>query len=338
MKITYFQTVLCAILSLGSLVSHLSLLLLLLLLFSPYYLKTTELSLPDHIGPSFSLLLSISALDLVTFLLGTPYISYYNVVLQDWLFGKALCRLSAFLWTASLTMASYGYLALLLICYLLVFKKEALKWVSTPARQTLLVGGLWALSLGSGLPRLLLQKTFAYKGLGTDQGDPFSVPMYVPTKEFNLTESLQWAPNGTEIFENQLCVPTGFTATEDGKFLYVFFQFYIPLGFVIYFTAKILNATDVGFKQKKKDSTTEPQIALSNEDLMVILTSLLNCQELVQKLTFFLFFPVCPLNYPHHGILSPVLGIGTLYSLFSTLVEATYKRNRIHVSNVYDLF
>ncbi len=175
-------------------------------------------------------------------------------------------------------MASYGYLALLFICYLLVFKKEALKKFSTPTMQTLLVGGLWALSLGSGLPRLLLQKTFAYKGLGTNQGDPFSVPMYVPTEEFNLTESLQWvAPdNGTEIFKRQLCIPTGFTATEDGKFLYAFFQFYIPLGFVIYLIAKILNVTDVGFKGEKKDSTTGPQIALSNEDLMVTLTLQLN--------------------------------------------------------------
>ncbi len=94
MKITYFQTVLCAILSLGSLVSHLSLLLLLLLFFSPYYFKTAELSLPDHLGPSFHLLLSISALDLVTFFLGTPYISYYNKVLKDWFLAKRSAALA----------------------------------------------------------------------------------------------------------------------------------------------------------------------------------------------------------------------------------------------------
>lgn len=184
-----------------------------------------------------------------------------------------MCRLSAFLRAATLTMTSWGYSVLLFLCYLMAFKKSKLKSVSTLAKKTLLVGSVWLLSLVSSAPHLLLQTVAIYKGLG-ESGDPDSVECPVPERHFNLNLALAHAcsPNRTEVIELPFCDLTGFLATEDGQLLYLLFQFLIPLVCALSLASKIFQKTKNFTVSGRQMETVKPPKVLSAKKWKVFFT------------------------------------------------------------------
>lgn len=235
-----FFTLFAAICWLAALSGH-ALLLKLLLTAG----ERAKLRLPPAPGTSstFSswplllpLLLSITTVDLATLLFAIPFTTISRIF-ADWTFGEVICRFSAFLGIAAVTVDSYAFLALMVVCCQIAQRKRrALQGGGessiTKKKTFLIIGGIWIFALITALPALFYQKVTTIEDVLQQTMDQVMAVFSGHYQQSNdLSSSLAKAmrAQASGVFSQHFCTPMGVLGSAESRYIYTFLQFFIPI-------------------------------------------------------------------------------------------------------------
>lgn len=212
-------------------------------------------------------LLSVSLTDLVALFLGLPFTTYF-LIFDSWDSGLVACNLSAFVKSVSVTISLYCIISLLMQCYELAVKTSRSR--TSPLKQYLLLGSIWALALLISAPLLFSHKMGTVYAVQSPPDEDLEL-MYVSKNELNQTLG---KANGTFEPRHFCYLSTEYLPFDlDYTFLQVM-QLFVPLLLIVFLFIKVADSLSKksAKSQANSNSSSGPPTSLSVEEQLQRLT------------------------------------------------------------------